>query len=77
MRTAVISSVKDGMATVVYETKTREASNPMPILANAMNVLPKVGDRVVVAPLNGKKDGIILGTYWNMKNLPKQESDGA
>lgn len=69
MRTATITNIEKGMATVVY-TKNGEASNPMPILANPMNVLPKVGDKVIVAPLNGKKDGIVLGGYWNKKNHP-------
>lgn len=69
MNTAIITSVKDGMATVRYGAKG-EASNPMPILENPANVSIKPGDRVVVAPLNGKKDGIILGRYWNQNNLP-------
>lgn len=70
MRTAVISSVKDGMATVVYGTRKGEASNPMPILASTSNRTLGSGDRVVVAPLDGKKDGIVLGRYWNRKNFP-------
>lgn len=73
MRTAVLSSIKDGMATVVYRVKTGEASNPMPVLANLENKSLKPGDRVIVASLNGKKDGIVLGKYWNTKNPPKEE----
>lgn len=69
MNTAIITSVKDGMATVRYGGKG-EASNPMPILENPANSSLRPGDRVVVAPLNGKKDGIVLGRYWNQNNLP-------
>ncbi len=71
MRTAVLSSVKDGMATVVYGSSGREASNPMPIFVSKENLSLKPGDRVVVAPLEGKKDGIVLGKYWNRNNLPE------
>lgn len=71
MRVAVLSSVKDGMATVVYGLRGGEASNPMPILASEGNLSLKPGDRVVVAPLEGKKDGIVLGKYWNRNNLPE------
>lgn len=69
MNTAIITSVKDGMATVRYGKKG-EASNPMPILESLASVSLKPGDRVVVAPLNGKKDGIVLGRYWNKNYLP-------
>ncbi|MCM1245906.1 MAG: hypothetical protein NC293_09730 [Roseburia sp.] len=61
MRKAVISSIKDGMATVVYGSG--EASNPMPVLAVSDNMSLKPGDRVAVAPLEGKRDGIVIGTY--------------
>lgn len=69
MKTAIVTSVKNGMATVRYG-KSGEASNPMPILESQANASLLPGDRVVVAPLNGKKDGIILGRYWNQNNLP-------
>lgn len=69
MNTAIVTSVKDGMATVIYGKKG-EASNLMPILENPASVSLKPGDWVVVAPLNGKKDGIVLGRYWNKNNLP-------
>lgn len=69
MKKAVISSIKDGMATVVYGSG--EASNPMPILAGFSNLSLKPGDRVAVASLDGKKDGIVLGTYWNETNPPE------
>ena len=69
MNTAIVTSVKDGMITVRYG-RNGEASNPMPILEIPANVSLKPGDRVVVAPLNGKKDGVVLGRYWNKNNLP-------
>lgn len=69
MNTAIVTSVKDGMITVRYG-RNGEASNPMPILENPANASLKPGDRVVVAPLNGKKDGVVLGRYWNKNNLP-------
>lgn len=69
MKTAIITAVKDGMATVRYGAR-EEASTPMPILENPANISLRPGDRVVVASLNGKKDGIVLGRYWNQNNLP-------
>lgn len=72
MRTAVLSSMKKGMATVVYGAGNGEASNPMPVLDNPANQTLGPGDRVVVAPLNGMKDGIVLGKYWNKKNQPEE-----
>ena len=69
MNTAIVTSVKDGMITVRYG-RNGEASNPMPILENPPNVSLKPGDWVVVAPLNGKKDGVVLERYWNKNNLP-------
>lgn len=69
MRKATITGIKNGMATVVY-CKTGKSSGPMPILSNPMNELPEVGDLVVVAPLDGRRDGIVLGTYWNQNNIP-------
>lgn len=69
MNTAIVTSVKDGMITVRYG-RNGEASNPMPILENPANVSLKPGDWVVVAPLNGKKYGVVLGRYWNKNNLP-------
>ncbi len=69
MKTAIVTSVKDGMATVRYGVRG-EASNPMPILENPANASLNPGDRVVVAPLNEKKDGIVLGRYWNQNNPP-------
>lgn len=69
MKKAVISNIENGMATVVYGSG--EASNPMPILAGFSNLSLKPGDRVVVSHLEGKKDGIVLGTYWNETNRPE------
>lgn len=69
MNTAIVTSVKDGMVAVRYGARG-EASTPMPILENPANISLQPGDRVVVAPLNGKKDGIVLGRYWNQNNLP-------
>lgn len=69
MNTAIVTSVKDGMVTVRYG-RNGEASNPMPLLETPANVSIKPGDWVVVAPLNGKKDGVVLGRYWNKNNLP-------
>lgn len=71
MRKATVSSVKAGMATVVYSSGEGEASNPIPILAHEMNRGLKAGDRVVVAALDGKKDGIVLGKFWNKNNRPE------
>lgn len=73
MRTATISSIKKGMATVVYRTKSKEASNAMPILDTPANKTLQPGDNVVVAELNGKRDGIVVGKYWNEKNYPQKE----
>lgn len=73
MRTATISSIKKGMATVVYQTKSKEASNAMPILDTTANKTLQPGDNVVVAELNGKRDGIVVGKYWNEKNYPQKE----
>ncbi len=73
MRTAIISGIDKGMAKVVYGTRSKEASNAMPILDSPSNKTLKPGDRVIVAALNGKKDGIVLGRYWNVKNQPKEE----
>ena len=73
MRTAIIRSVSGGMAAVVYNTGGCEASNPMPVLAQPLNQSLQPGDKVVVAPLNGKKDGIVLGKYWNEMNFLEKE----
>ncbi len=73
MRTAIISDIKDGMATVVYSERSGDASNPMPVFVSSSNARLRVGDRVVVASLNGKKDGIVLGKYWNPGYSPETE----
>lgn len=73
MRTAIISSVKEGMATVVYSAKKGDASNPMPIFDTLPNRSLRPGDKVIVAELNGKKDGIVMGKYWNSNNYPQKE----
>lgn len=67
MRTGRVSSIQNGMATVVYGNGS--ASGKMPVLA--LGTLPEVGDMVVVAPLNGRADGIVLGRYWNENNIPE------
>lgn len=73
MRTATISSIQNGMATVVYRAKSKDASIAMPILDTPANKTLQPGDNVVVAELNGKRDGIVIGKYWNTKNYPREE----
>ncbi len=74
LRTGTISGFKEGMATVVYGNGSGEASVSMPVLVSADNRKLKPGDPVVVAPLNGKKDGIVLGRFWS-RGTPYQRSE--
>lgn len=60
---------KNGLARIVYDDKNKSVSRKIPFLCSEYN-LPKVGQLVCVI-----SDKIILGRFWNKKNLPDNDCD--
>ena len=75
-RIGTISSVdlETGMVSVLYEDRGGEVTELLPYATfNDEYKLPKVGAKVVVIHLsNGGEMGVVLGTYWNKRNLGKK-----
>jgi phage baseplate assembly protein V len=65
-----------GMVRVVYADSDNNVTMPMPLLAGEYN-MPEIGEQVIVLHLsNGSEAGVVLGKYWNNKNLPPEGEQG-
>ena len=65
-----------GMVSVIYNDRDGEVTQLLPYATfNDEYKLPKIGENVLVIHLsNGKEMGIVLGTYWNEKNVSEKTS---
>lgn len=79
IRIGTVSSIDavNGMISVIYQDRGGKVTQPLPFLTfNNEYYMPKVGQKVLVAHLsNGSEMGVVLGTFWNAGNIPK-ESEG-
>ena len=66
---------KAGKVSVKYAAKG-SISSPMPYFAFANEYLmPSIGDKVVVLKSEkGASDGVVLGPFYNDRNIPKAQS---
>lgn len=76
IRVGRVSSInyETGMMQVVYHDKDDAVTARLPT-ANFNNeyCMPKIGESVIVAHLsNGSSRGVVLGTIWNERNIPKE-----
>lgn len=76
IRIGKVSSVdyKAGMAKVTYPDKDESVTMDYPMINfNDEYRMPEPGQHVAVAHMsNGSSRGVILGTIWNQKNIPKE-----
>ena len=74
IRLGQVSTVdySNGMVSVRYPDLDNSVTNKMPMLSfNGEYKMPNVDDTVVVLKLsNGSSIGVVLGSFWNMKNKP-------
>lgn len=78
IRVGRVSSIDyaKGLVSVTYPDKDSSVTKPLPMLSAAYN-MPNVGDQVLVLHLsNGAEAGLVLGRYWNDKNMPKENGAG-
>lgn len=63
---------KEGMIEVTYPDLDDSVTDELPVLSfNDEYKMPKVGKEILVLHLsNGSVTGVVLGPYWNKKNLP-------
>jgi len=66
-----------GMLRTTYRDKDGSVTMEFPVANfNDEYRMPKVGESVIVAHLsNGSSRGVVLGTVWNQKNLPKESGE--
>lgn len=79
IRVGKVSSInyEAGTVKVVYHDRDDEVTREMPMLANGVYEMPKVGDQVYVQHLsNGTEAGVVLGRAWSQKNGPAESGAG-
>lgn len=66
---------EEGKIQVTYEDSA-SASMPLPMISNGEYNMPAIGERVVVAQMDGEgsSKGFVLGTYFNTENRPSATS---
>lgn len=78
IRIGKVSSVdyEKGLVRVAYHDKDDNVTQPLPMLSDVY-CMPSVGDQIIVLHLsNGTEAGLVLGRYWNDKNMPKESGAG-
>lgn len=78
IRIGKVSSIDyaKGLVRVAYHDKDDNVTQPMPMLSERY-YMPNVGDQVLVLHLsNGTEAGLVLGRYWNDKNVPPESGAG-
>lgn len=80
IRIGRVSSIdyKKGMIRVTYPDRDDSVTAEIPVFSFTDEYkMPKVGSNVLVLHLsNGSAAGIMLGHYWNEKNLPPAAGEG-
>lgn len=75
IRIGFISSVnmEDGSAKITYQDRDKMVTEDFPFLAfGGEYSIPEVNDMVLVVHLsNDISSGVIMGKYWNDKNMPE------
>lgn len=80
IRIGKVSSVdyENGMVRVLYTDRDGSVTKGLPVVTfNDEYKMPRVGQYVLVVHLsNGSEAGYVLGTYWNMSNVPSKSGKG-
>lgn len=80
IRVGKVSNInyKTGMIRVTYVDKGKSVSSELPYAnQNSEYFMPQIGEEVQINLLsNGTTKGVVLGTYWNKKNLPVEYGKG-
>lgn len=77
IRIGVVSAVDadTGMVSVIYEDRDNETTGYLPYFSPGEEYAPpKLQDKVLV--VYGKKQGIVIGKFWNKENVPDAHADG-
>lgn len=78
IRVGRVSSIDyaKGLVSVTYPDQDGSVTKPFPMLSEWYG-MPNIGDLVMVLHLsNGAEAGLVLGRYWNDKNVPKESGAG-
>lgn len=80
IRVGRVSSInyEAGMARVTYRDKDETVTSEFSLTTNNEEYkMPEIGQDVLVAHLsNGSSRGVIVGTLWNKKNIPRESGKG-